>query len=107
MKSALVLMAEIEARMACEGLGYTEQKIQDFVDMHIEGELRRDEEKTHELQRPKRNAELTKAIMNIAVDPFRKSDEFFPSYSTKQNRIMSDDQMMAANHERKRNRRET
>lgn len=107
MKSEMIINAEKEARKSCEGLGLTEAQIQDHIDMHIEGELRRDEAKAKELGSAKRNADLTKAIINIAVDPFRRSDEFFPSYQTKYSCNLSTDQMMAANHERKRNRGET
>ena len=107
MKSELVIQAEQEARQACEGLGHTEQQIQAFVEEHIGNELRRDAEKARELQRPKRNADLTNAIINIAVDPFRRSEECFPSYSTKRSSYVSDEKMMAANHERKRNLGET
>ena len=107
MKSELVIQAEQEARQACEGLGQTEEQIQAFVEEHVGNELRRDAEKARELQRPKRNAALTAAIINIAVDPFRLSDECFPSYSTKQGFYKTTEQMMAANYARKRNRGET
>lgn len=107
MKSDLVIKAEQEARESCEWLGLTEAQVQAHIDMHIEGELRRDAEKAKELASAKRNSDLTKAIINIAVDPFRRSDEVFPSYSTKQGFYKTTEQMMIANHERKRNRGET
>ena len=108
MKSELVKKAEQEARDACEGLGYTEEKLQSFIDWHVANELERDADKTRDLNKPKRDAELTNAIIHIAVDPFRRVvDDVFPTYGTKHSSYRSDESVMAANHERRRNRGET
>lgn len=65
MKSELVIKAEQEAREACEGLDYTEQQIQEFIDMHVDGELRREAEKEKELASAKRSKELNNALVEI------------------------------------------
>ena len=108
MKSELVQKAELEAREACEGLGYTDVQLQDFIEWHVSNELERDADRARDLGKPKRNADLTNAIINIAVDPWRRvADEVFPTYGTKHSAYISDEELMAANYERKRNRFET
>lgn len=71
MKSELVINAEKEARESCEGLGLTEAQIQAHIDMHVEGELRRDEAKAKELASAKRNKALSVALIHVAVSPWR------------------------------------
>ena len=103
-KSELVKKAEQEAREACEGLNYTEEQLKDFIEWHVGNEIERDAQKAKDLERPKRSSDLTKAIISITVDLFRES---FPSYSTKQSMYKTDEQIMAANYARKRNKGET
>lgn len=104
MKSDLVKQAEQEAREACEGLGWTEKEIQSFVDLHIEGEMRRDEEKAKELARPKRDTRLRNALIHIAVDPYRRAEDAFPAFNR---RPKSDFEMEVSRWDDKRNRGET
>lgn len=75
MKQDHILKAEQEAREACEGTDMTAEQIQSFLDRHVANELERETQKAKYLQRPKRNAELTKALTHIAVDPWRLSRE--------------------------------
>ena len=109
MKAEHIKIAEQEAREAVKDLGWSEADIQVFVDWHIEQEAQHELDKEKRLNQPKRNAELTNAIINIAVDPFRRNiaDDVFPAYGTKHSAYISDEEMMAANYERKRNRFET
>ena len=105
------IKAEQEARAACEGLGYTEKQIQDFVDMHLEGEYRRANEKAKELASPKRNAALTNAIIHAAVDPWRDryAHKDFPKDTTPvcSTGYDAEDKRDAATHQRQRNRGQT
>ena len=108
MKAEHIKIAEQEAREAVKDLGWNEADIQVFVDWHIEQEAKRELEKERELAQPRRNAELDKAIVHIAVDSFRNmSNELFPAYGTKISAYISDEELMAGNYERKRNRFET
>ena len=108
MKSELVQKAEQEAKEACEGLGYTDEQLQTFIEWHVSNELEREADRARDLGKPKRNADLTNAIINIAVDPFRNNPlDLFPSYKVTSSAYKSDEQMAQANHEHKRNRFET
>ena len=105
MKQDHIIQAEQEARQACEGLGHTEDQILAFVEEHIGNEARREAEKANELARPKRSAELLKALIHIAVDPFRRAEDAFPAFNGK--RTKSDFEMEQSRWDGKRNRGET
>lgn len=108
MKSELVQKAELEAREACEGLGWSEAHIQDFIEWHVSNEMERDADRARDLGKPKRNAEFINAVINVAVDPFRTNPlDLFPSYKVTRSAYKSDEQMMSDNHEHKRNRFKT
>ena len=105
MKQEHIIQAELEARQACEGLGYTEEQIKAFVDWHVDNESDRDAQKAMDLGRPKRAVALTNAIINIAVDPFRRAEDAFPAFNGK--RTKSDFDMEQSRWDAKRNRGET
>ena len=110
MKQEHIIQAEQEARQACEGLGFNEFQIQSFVDMHLEGEARRALERELELQSAKRNAALNIALINIAVDPYRRErateEEWQPPQDPYKPR-KSDFEMEEERWDDKRNRGET
>ena len=106
MKSDLIINAEKAAREACEGLGYTLQQTQDFIDLHIEGELRRDAERAKELASAKRNKSLTDAIIHVAVEPFR--DRYaHKDFAQEIRHIKTDQERDADTYQRQRDRGET
>ncbi len=104
MKQEHILKAEQEARAACEGLGYTEKQIQDFIDMHIEGEYRRANEKAKELASPKRGMLLNKVLSDITRSQDRNYHEDTPVVSRG---FDAEQERDAATYQRQRNRGET
>lgn len=105
MKQEHIIQAEQEAREACEGLGYTEEQIKSFVDWHLDNEFEREAQKAKDLQKPKRDAALVKALIHVAVDPYRRAEDAFPAFNG--GRTKSDFEMDQSRWDSKRNRGET
>ena len=97
------------ARAACDGLGYTEEQVRDFVDMHLAGEARRDLERERELGSAKRDLALTNAIKHAAMEPWCYAHKDFHEDNTPvvSRGFDAEDQRDADTYQSQRNRGET